>query len=966
MLRSFIYVIVLLLCIDIGVQAQIIPFKNYGIKDGLIDNNVQAVIRDDRGLLWVGTDFGISWFDGKRFYQPQIKTNIGQLFVNGFYKDRDGSIWTLTFFNGIYKYKNGRFTNYLVDTLLHNAAENSISNMIQVSASKYVVVSDNSAYLFDGHKFSIFDPPNPSLKRSTNDVTQLADETILFSTDDGIFFYRYDNGKFKLTGHALKDQLVGKVLITKKQLWAITNQKLLSYDNMGVQSFSQTPKVYLANKPIRDVTADKDGTVWTFTDNGTIWALTDTVFKIKNGEITQYTSGNGLPENIQQIYCDNAGLVWFANRKGISMLGDEYYEFNTLKNGRNEEPVSSLITDRQNNLWIGTVNGMVLKKNSRYSFYSNIDKQSIGYVTWLHKNKDGSFLAGTTIGVLKADGNSIKKEFNIQSTAIGTDKEGHLWFGDINGHIWMDEGNVLKPLKVDYPANEMITAIHPGNKYVWVGYREKGIVKYTIKNDTLLKVKEHSTTTTRYSDMRIRSSAIDRNGNIIWGTRTNGIFVFSLNHDKLLAHINTQNGLNGNWIKDIYCDADDKLYLATNNGISIVWGDYKNPFIKQIKINNDNINREANCILKEGGVFYIGTNEGVLKWMPGNIRKDTVSPPIYFTRIDIQGLKKFSIDPYAANTGNISLTYDQHFISFEFAGISLKNPESVRYHYILSGQDNEWSPLTEHNDIAYNLKPGDYTFKVAAENADGVWSRHPALFHFIIRPPFWQTWWFILLMAVIIIFTAYSAYRYKLSKMLALELLRNKISTDLHDDIGSTLSSISILSEVAAREKEQTSKRILGEINERCHQLMEKMDDIVWSISSRNDTVGNLLIRIQQFASTVLEAKDIDYEVNVPDRVKEVKLDMQRRQHIYLILKEAINNLIKYSDCTIVCINTEYTSGLLKIEVADNGQGFDIKCIQPGNGLLNMQKRTDAMRGTLLITSAPGKGTQVILSVEIE
>jgi len=290
----------------------------------------------------------------------------------------------------------------------------------------------------------------------------------------------------------------------------------------------------------------------------------------------------------------------------------------------------------------------------------------------------------------------------------------------------------------------------------------------------------------------------------------------------------------------------------------------------------------------------------------------------------------------------------------------------VRYHYILVGQDNDWGPVTQHNFVAYNLKPGNYTFKVAAENADGLWSRHPAVFHFVIKNPFWLTWWFILGVSLIIIWAAYTAYRYQLSKVLALELLRNKISTDLHDDIGSTLSSISILSEVALGEKEQKSKRILGEINERSHQLMEKMDDIVWSISSKNDTVGSLFIRIQQFASTVLEAKDIDYEVRVPDAVKEMKLDMQRRQHIYLILKEAVNNLIKYSGCKMACINADYAGGLLNIEIADNGRGFDTKIASSGNGLQNMHKRASAIRGHLLIASAPGSGTRIILSVEIE
>ncbi len=288
------------------------------------------------------------------------------------------------------------------------------------------------------------------------------------------------------------------------------------------------------------------------------------------------------------------------------------------------------------------------------------------------------------------------------------------------------------------------------------------------------------------------------------------------------------------------------------------------------------------------------------------------------------------------------------------------------YHYMLSGQDNEWSPVTEHNDVAYNLKPGNYTFKVVAENADGVWSKHPAVFHFIITPPFWQRWWFMLMVAIAFMLIAYSIYRYQLSKKLALELLRNKISTDLHDDIGSTLSSISILSEVAVREKEQKSKHMLDEINERSHSLMEKMDDIVWSISTRNDTVGNLFIRIQQFASTVLEAKDIDYEVNIPDRVKDVKLDMQRRQHIYLILKEAINNLVKYSCCTAACITAAYVGHTLKIEVTDNGKGFDINTIQHGNGLYNMKKRTEMIRGSLSINSMPGNGTKVTLIVQIE
>jgi signal transduction histidine kinase/ligand-binding sensor domain-containing protein len=963
MFKPVLYAIVLLLCLD--AHAQIMPFKNYGIRDGLNDNNVQAVIRDDKGLLWVGTDFGISWFDGKRFYQPQLKTNIGQLYVTGFNKDRDGTIWVLSFFNGIFKYQNGRFTNYLIDKQLKDAGANYVSGMIQVSANKYIVIGDGSPYLFDGKSFSVFDAANPGLKRQTNSISQLPDGTILFSTDNGVFLYKLDDKGAKLIDHVLKTTQAIKILVTEKQLWALTSTGLLSFENSGADAFYNSPQNYLSQKKIRDLTADKYGDIWAFTDNGTMWALTDTLFKIKDRKITQYTGVNGLPQNIQQVYCDNEGLVWFANRKGISMLGDEHYEFNAIRNEKSDQPITSLILDSQNNLWVGAVNGMAVKKDNRYIFLSSAGKQTIGYVSWLRSYKKGSFLAGTTTGILNIKGIAITKQFNIHSTAVCTEKGEKAWYGDIDGNVWRDDGKALRPVKMAHPVTEMIVAMQYENNYLWVGYRDRGVVKYFVKNDSLLKVTEYSQAT-GYSDIRIRSCTTDKKGNIIWGTRTNGIFIFSTATGMPVAHITARNGLNANWVKDIYCDADGKLYLATNSGINIVWGNYKNPLVKQLKINNDNINRETNCILKTGDVFYIGTNEGILKWIPGNIRKDTVSPPVYFTQVNIQGLKNFSVDPYMVNTGNISLAYDQHFISFEFAGISLKNPENVRYHYILNGQDNEWSPITEHNFVAFDLKPGNYTFKVAAENADGVWSRRPAVFHFLIKPPFWQTWWFLILLALVIALLVYSAYRYQLSKMLALELLRNKISTDLHDDIGSTLSSISILSEVAARGDEKKSKRILGEINERSYQLMEKMDDIVWSISSKNDTVGNLFARIQQFAATVLEAKDIDYEVNVPERIKGIKLDMQRRQNIYLILKESINNLIKYSCCTKTCIEAGYENNLLRIEITDNGNGFDMKTIHYGNGLLNMKKRADAMKGTFLIVSTPGTGTRVILSVQIE
>jgi ligand-binding sensor domain-containing protein/two-component sensor histidine kinase len=963
MFRPFILAAALLLSLQL--KAQMMPFKNYGIKDGLSDNNVQAVIRDDRGLLWVGTDFGIYWFDGARFYRPQIKANVGQLYVTGFYKDFNGTVWILTFFNGIFKFENGRFTNYLVDPALKDATTNSIAGMTQLSAGRYLILTQNRPYIFDGAKFFPLESENIFVKGNVNGVTQMPDKTTMLGTDDGIFMLRYNKNKLVMSKHFLPGALIERVAAANNLLWAISDKGAFSFSYQPDTPFLAKRSVYLPGKNLTEIAAGNNGEVWAIGSNGSFWDVADTVYKIKNGKVTSYNKSNGLPENVQQIYSDDEGVVWFANRKGLSALADEYYTFTRLASGGHNDPVTSLIVDNENRLWAGSINGLAQLKDSRYTLHPDVGSTEINYVSWLSKPANGACLAGTVAGVLKIGHNKIEKFLTIHSTAFCESSDSSMWFGGITGEIWTSRRGKLKQLKLSGNTHEMVTALYTNLDQVWVGFRDKGIIRYRVRGDSLVATGEF-TAATGYPDMRVRCCAADNRGNIFFGTRTSGMYVFNPHSKGPVAHISTQNGLNANWIKDIVFDQSNTLYLATNNGINIVTGNYSKPRVSHIKIDDDNINRETNCLVKAGNLFYIGTNEGILKWMPASLHKDTVPPPVYLTKIDIQGRKNFAIRPYTMDAGEIELPYDQHFISFEFAGISLKNPEKLSYHYMLTGQDNGWSPLIGHNDVAFDLKPGYYTFKVAAMNEDGVWSRRPAVFHFIIKPPFWLSWWFILMMVALTVFVAYSAYRYKLSKALALELLRNKISTDLHDDIGSTLSSISILSEVAAREKEQKSKRILGEINERSYLLMEKMDDIVWSISTQNDTVGNLFSRVQQFASTILEARDIEYEFRVPDKLKELKLDMQRRQHIYLVLKEAINNLIKYSGCTSVCILAEYSAGLLKIEVADDGKGFDTNQLSSGNGLLNMQKRTEAMRGKLCIASSPGKGTRVSLAVQIE
>ncbi|HLX67665.1 MAG TPA: 7TM diverse intracellular signaling domain-containing protein, partial [Puia sp.] len=196
--------------------------------------------------------------------------------------------------------------------------------------------------------------------------------------------------------------------------------------------------------------------------------------------------------------------------------------------------------------------------------------------------------------------------------------------------------------------------------------------------------------------------------------------------------------------------------------------------------------------------------------------------------------------------------------------------------------------------------------------------------------------------------------------------IRNKIAQDLHDDIGSTLSSISILSDLALRENSSAQTlETMNEIKDSSMMLMERMDDIVWSISPRNDSLENLLIRVRHFATTLFEAKGIDYTIEIQKNISEVRLPIDYRQHIYLILKEAINNLVKYALATKAFLEVTFDHECLTLTVRDNGRGFDQATPPTGNGLSGMERRAAMMNARLSVRSAPGEGTSIGLRVKV-
>jgi signal transduction histidine kinase len=310
---------------------------------------------------------------------------------------------------------------------------------------------------------------------------------------------------------------------------------------------------------------------------------------------------------------------------------------------------------------------------------------------------------------------------------------------------------------------------------------------------------------------------------------------------------------------------------------------------------------------------------------------------------------------------------EAHDFEFNWAVTDFRNPLDNHYYYRLQGVDTGWRDAGKKGSVDFrNLAPDSYRLLLKGVNANGIAAANLLDIRFRILPPFWSTLWFAALVLLALTAIFYALYRFRLRQLLKIERLRNKISLDLHDDIGSTLSSIAILSDMGAQQRGGPQEaELFRDISEQSSYLMDRMDDIVWSINPKNDSSASLFSRLQSFASRLLEARDIRYVFEVDDAARSLRLPMELRQHIFLIMKEAVNNLVKYSGCTQADISVHYEAPWLRVLISDNGDGFDAQQAFAGNGILSMKKRAAAIDAIFEISSGRGQGTQIRLAVKI-
>ncbi|MGH7597506.1 MAG: two-component regulator propeller domain-containing protein [bacterium] len=898
----------------------------------LSNNAARFIEEDDAGNLWLGTQLhGLNRFDPKteKFtrYQHDSKNpaSISHDFVLYGLKDRDGNLWATTFGGGVNRYDPAT----------------------------------------DGFIRYQHDPQNPS---------SLSDNTVCDIFQDSYGAIWISNGALSRFDPATQ---------TFTHFRFAADQK-----NWGSGFAAWT------------ICKDRSHNLWVGTRNNGAFKI-----DLKPQRFMHYRhdpkNGNSLSaDEIQQIFEDNNGMIWIATRQqGLSRFDPAAGQFNHFKhdpeNARSlsHNAVQTIYQDRRGGLWIGTRGGLNKFDPQTQSFtryrHDPANPQIVkpGVIMVIFEDRHGTLWIGTWSGGLYRFDQQTGRFYHFEPVdpkgdpynpfktimAMLEDRHDNFWVASVSDLFLFDRA-AERFIQVGAPVNE---------DPAWSGYffadrnggiwgRQAGLCRLDTEEKKFKRYRPRPNPSfDRAFDYayNLGYTIYEDDGGYLWFGTVYGLHKFDPRQEQYVAHYYEKDGLPSNLVRKILSDERGKLWVLTDDGLAIF--EENAPPGKQFTslgpgegVVNTYLSQAAFIKTKRGEIYW-GGNNGVYRFYP-EITRTNPNPPV----IRLTEFRKFNkparLDTAISALKTIHLRHDENFFSLAFSALDFTNTRQNQYAYKLEGLDRDWVEAGDKNEANYtHVPPGNYIFRVKGSNNDGVWNEAGASVKVIIAPPFWQTWWFRLAAALAIIAFLTALYNYRVSKLLEIERTRLRIARDLHDDVGSSLSSIALTAEMLQKEiaTDGLVNRQLARLYETAQKLSHNLKEIVWAIDPHRDKFDDMLLHVKETAEELLGQKGIAYTLEVPQDELPQSLKMEFRRNLFLIYKEMLHNVIKHANASKVEIALTRTNGMLQLQVADNGKGFGAEAAGNGNGMKSMQARAAELNGKLEIDSQPERGTKVILSV---
>jgi ligand-binding sensor domain-containing protein/signal transduction histidine kinase len=974
-------------------------FTNYGVEQGLPDGQVKDLLETREGEYWVATFSGLCRFnpkghpwsvvrdrsptdqnnkqrtadDGRRMtddpmfvlYLPNDHSQTGS--VNVLLEDSTGAVWCGTG-RGLYRLEQtkGEWTLRVVEIGLPREVENDM----RIRA----LVEDRQGSLWVGAGSGLYRRwPDGRTERYDTEHGLPGNEVRALAVDaDGQLWVGMREGLSQIALEPRTHQpRISRVYTSKNglpnpntrslfqsptgQLWIGLSTALVEFvpqasrDGSGFRPY--VSELGMSKLFVQALAEDRDGNLWIGTDNGAL--------KLARNGFTTYTEADGLGESrVSSLFESRAGdlggMTLFSSETPLS-----WFEGNRFRAIRPRLPRhltyfgwgwhQLTLQDQAGEWWLPTGQGLV-----RYPKVNHVRQLATTPPKAIYTIRDG--LVSNDVFRLYEDSRG-----DIWIATFSEARQGITrWERATETFHLYGEAEGLPPRT---PIANVFREDRAGN--LWIGFQENdALARFRDGRFTVFNSEQGLPAGTIYDlylDHRSR----------LWIASTQGGLArlddTSAEQPRFITYTTSQ-GLSSNSINCITEDRYGRLYVGTKRGLDRL--DPATGRVKPFTAADGLISGEVLVSYRDRkGDLWFGGKGGLSRLSPQPDPPQS-PPPVLITGLRIGGETHQISALGETEIAALELGPDQHQIQLDFVALGFSPGEGLRYQYKLEGASEDWSQLADQRLVNFaNLAPGRYRFLVRAVNADGVMSEPPASFSFTILPAVWQRWWFVALIAALAGLIAYALYRYRVNQLLKVERVRTRIASDLHDDIGSSLSQISIISEVVRTQLTRDNPAFaapLSTIAQTSRELVDSMSDIVWSINPKRDNLFDLVYRMRHFSMDTLAAQEIDFDFNAPDSLPETKIETDMRREIFLIFKEAVNNAIRHSRGSYVKIELSFENGALQLAVKDNGTGFDTTKNHRGHGLSSIRQRAERIGGELEINSTPGAGTEVTLQAPLK
>lgn len=978
--------------------------RSWQSADGLPDDSVVGVAQTPDGYLWVATAGGLMRFDGVQFQQLRLETieGVPNRVVRTMTCDQHGRLWL------------GMDRGPIV-CISPDSTPIAFTNVPDARGA--VIVEDGQGRVWETY--------------TEGGLTQIADGRVtVFGADSGwpaegssslatdtdgrLWFAKgnragtFDDGKFQ-TLCMLPDNISCIGQRSGGGIWICTHRQLLEANLDGsVKTVAQFPPALSRSSP-QTLLEDHSGAIW-------VGTAANGLFRVCGGKVET------VPSSYFDVDCfaeDREGNIWAGtDGGGLERLRPRIIELLGRESGLPNESVRSTCQASNGDLWVTTQNGLIARrKNGGWEPLEKGTNSVNGFVSCVAAASDGGIWIGTLDNGFfywnaghcrhwgRAEGlSSDDIRAILQSPSgdvfISTDGPSRL--------NRMRDGHVIQlRIPVGHRSLRALVADAEGN--VWVASADGVLMR--VDGDSVLD----ETDLTQGGVLRekrllsIRCLFAAPDGSLWIGYAGWGIGRLK---DGKFIRLTTEQGLYDDYVSQMASDNNGWLWCAGNRGLfrvsfaqlndlaeggrssvrSIAYGPAEGANLQP------NYENGSTAFRSSGGRLYFPMRTGLAIVHTENIPHGAPPPPVivervavddrivalYDRRLGLNSPDQSQLSSVLGTMSNLRFSPNHRKLDFAFTALSFASPEDVQFEYRLNSED--WVDAgTQRQAVFQRLPPGRYQFDVRACNSDGVWSPEMASVRFVVTPFYWQTWWF--RSAVVLAFTLsiiaivrYVSFRrlrrqlIVLEQQAALQRERTRIAKDIHDDLGANLTQIAFLGELAHQDRGEPDKAAerVEKISATARQAIKSLDEIVWAVNPRNDTLSHLVDYAGQFALDYLRLAGIRCRLDFPEQCPPRELSTDLRHNLFLAIKEALHNIVKHARASEVRLHIEFSRDKLDIIIEDNGCGFDPALARNGSagdaladGLRNMRQRMNDIGGEFEFQSSAGAGTKIHLCLPL-